>query len=305
MKRKLIIVLVVLLSLVGCSNKPKEDSGKLNVAVSFYIMEEFTNRIGGDKVTINNLVGSGDAHHWEPTPKDIVSLEKADLLIVNGAGFEGWLPDVLNALKSKDLTVIDTSKSIQLLEHNQEDEHEHHNEHDHGDFDPHTWLSPKNALKQLNVIKDALVSKDPNNKDYYEENFNTARIEFEDLDKSFQETLKNTKRKDIVVAHAAFGYLVNEYGLTQVAVEGLTPDSEPAPSRISEIIEFVKEHDIKIIFFDSPANPKVAETIAKEVGVKASLLSPIESLTSQQESNKENYITIMKDNLEALKEALN
>ena len=301
MKKKILIVLVILLSLVGCSNKPKEDNGKLNVAVSFYIMEEFTNRIGGDKVTINNLVGSGDAHHWEPTPKDIVSLEKADLLIMNGAGFEGWLPDVLSALKTDKLTVIDTSKDIQLLESS----HEHEHEHEHGDFDPHTWLSPKNALKQLNVIKDALVSKDPNNKDYYEENFNTARIEFEDLHKSFQETLNNTKRKDIVVAHAAFGYLVNEYGLTQVAVEGLTPDSEPAPSRISEIIKFVKEHDIKIIFFDSPANPKVAETIAKEVGVKASLLSPIESLTSQQESNRENYITIMKDNLEALKEALN
>ena len=301
MKKKILIVLVILLSLVGCSNKPKEDNGKLNVAVSFYIMEEFTNRIGGDKVTINNLVGSGDAHHWEPTPKDIVSLEKADLLIMNGAGFEGWLPDVLSALKTDKLTVIDTSKDIQWLESS----HEHEHEHEHGDFDPHTWLSPKNALKQLNVIKDALVSKDPNNKDYYEENFNTARIEFEDLHKSFQETLNNTKRKDIVVAHAAFGYLVNEYGLTQVAVEGLTPDSEPAPSRISEIIKFVKEHDIKIIFFDSPANPKVAETIAKEVGVKASLLSPIESLTSQQESNRENYITIMKDNLEALKEALN
>jgi len=284
------------------------EKDKLIIYTSFYPMYDLTKKVGGDKVEVTNLVPAGtEPHDWEPSSSDIVSLENGDMLIYNGAGMEHWVEDITQALQNKNLKLVEASKGVELVEgghsHEEEEHEEEHEEEEHG-FDPHVWLSIRNAKKEMEVIKNALVEADPGNKEYYENNYTTYAAEFDELDAKFTEELSKLQNKDIVVAHEAFAYLCKDYGLNQVAVEGLSPDSEPDAKRMAEIIEFAKENNIKTIFFEELVSPKVAETIAFEVGAETDVLNPLEGLTEEQISAGEDYLSIMGNNLEALIKAL-
>ncbi|WP_394525682.1 metal ABC transporter substrate-binding protein [Lacrimispora sp. JR3] len=299
-----VLVFSVLLS--GCAGKEKTaDNGKLNVMTSFYPVYDFTLKIGGDKVNVKNMVPAGtEPHDWEPGTRDISALEEADVFVYSGAGMEHWTEDVLKSLNNKDLISVEASKGISLKEGHGEEEEEGEEDHDHGEFDPHVWLAPQNAKKEMENIKDALVKADPGHQDYYESNYKTYSKKLDELDQSFQETLAAVPNKSIVVSHEAYGYLCAAYGLTQIGIEGLAPDSEPDPARMAEVIDFVRENNVKTIFFEELASPKVAEAIAKETGAKTEVLNPIEGLSDEELKAGEDYISVMEKNLAALKEAL-
>lgn len=309
---------LALLLLAGCSQteKPNADGnhsqdGKLSVYASFYPMYDFASKIGGDKAKVVTMVPAGtEPHDWEPTAADITGLEKADVFVYNGAGMEHWAQDVLESLQNKDLIAVETSKGITLREGHHEDEDEHEDEekdedkHEDKEYDPHVWLNPVNAKKQMENIKDAFVKADPDNKDYYEANYAQYAADFEALDKEFKDTLSALPKKDIIVSHEAFGYLCAAYGLNQIGIEGLSPDSEPDPARMAEIIEFAKEHDVKVIFFEELVSPKVAKTIADNVGAETAVLNPIEGLSDEQKAAGDDYFAVMRQNLKELKAAL-
>lgn len=326
MKRFCSIMLagVLILSLLaGCgtnqesstsnANSNQSQDKKLSVYTSFYPMHDFASKIGGDKIDAVNMVPAGaEPHHWEPTAADIAGLEEASVFIYNGAGMEHWVEDVLESIHNDNLIAVEASKGLTLLEghhHNDEEEHteEEHSdeeEHSHGEFDPHVWLDPMNAKAEMENIKNSFVQADPDNKDYYESNYTKYAAEFDTLDKEFRDVLDSLPNKDIIVTHQAFGYLCSAYGLNQVPVEGLAPDSEPDPARVAEIIEFAKEHDVKVIFFEEMVSPKVAEIIANAIDAKTDVLSPVEALSDEQTENGDDYFAVMRHNLEALKAAL-
>ncbi len=310
MKAVLFTAAVSAALLSGCGQKKEADnSTKLSVMASFYPMYDFAVKIGGDKVDVTNMVPAGtEPHDWEPATKDITSLEKADVFVYSGAGMEHWAEDVLKSLKNKNLTVAEASSGITLRkghEHEEEESQEAESEeHEHGEFDPHVWLSPANAKKEMENIKDAFVKADPENEAYYQTNYETYAGKFDELDKKYKDTLSPLPNKSVVVAHEAFGYLCDAYGLTQMGIEGLSPDSEPDPARMAEVIDFVKENNVKIIFFEDLVSPKVAETIAKETGAKTEVLNPLEGLTDEQLKNGDDYFSVMEKNLTVLKEAL-
>ena len=186
------------------------------------------------------------------------------------------------------------------------DEHEHgHHHHHHGPNDPHVWLSPKNAQIMLKNITDAVVALDEANKDFYEENLKKYTDELTKLDSEYKDGLANIKSNEIVVSHEAFGYLCNEYGLTQKGIEGVMAESEPDAKTIKEIIELVKEKGIKIIFTEEAMNPKIVETISKETGAEVRTLNPIEGISEDDMNKGVDYFSIMRDNLKNLEEALN
>jgi len=196
-------------------------------------------------------------------------------------------------------------------EHSHEDEHAHdHGEegghhHDHGGLDPHVWLSPALAIQQVRNIEQGLAEADPEHKDAYKANADAYISKLEALDQEFKEGLKDSKRKDFITQHAAFGYLAKEYGLTQVPIAGLSPDQEPSASQMAKIIEFAKENNVKTIFFETLVASNVAETIAAEIGATTAVLNPIEGLTEEDISKQLDYIAIMRQNLQALQAALN
>ena len=129
-------------------------------------------------------------------------------------------------------------------------------------------------------------------------------MEFDQLDKEFKETLNPLSRKEIIVSHQAFSYLAGAYGLTQESIRGISPDEEPDPARMTEIIRFAKERDVKVIFFEEMVSPKIAETIAKETGAQVMVLSPLENLTDAQVKAGDDYFSVMRRNLAAGKAAL-
>ena len=297
--------------LTGCGTQPADTAagdGRLRVLTSFYPMYDFACKIGGDCIDVTNMVPSGtEPHDWEPSTNDLKNLEKADVFIYNGADMEPWADDLLVS-RSDTLHVVEASENVELRTTDGEHEHAHEHEgadHHHGDFDPHVWLDPENAKIEMEAIKDALCAADPENSTVFQSNYEKYAAELDALDAEFREKLAPLPDRTIVVAHEAFGYLCDAYGLTQVGIEGLSPDSEPDPGRMAEVIDFVREHSISTIFFEELVSPKVAEAIASETGAQAKMLSPLEGLSDEQAAAGADYFSVMHDNLAALMEALN
>lgn len=275
------------------SSAQGQDS-RLSVYASFYPMADFAAKIGGGKVTVTTMVPAGtEPHDWEPSAADVAGLEKANVFVYNGLGIESWAEDVLAALQNSELTTVEASQGLQTLKGGEE-----------GGRDPHVWLSPLNAKQEMENIKNALVKADPSNAQLYEDNYQKYAAEADRLDEEFKAVLSPLPKKEVIVSHEAFGYLCDAYGLTQVGIEGLSPDSEPDPARMTEIIAFAKEHDVRVIFFEELVSPKVAETIAAETGAKTQVLNPLEGLSDEQLAAGDDYFSVMRQNLEALKAAL-
>ncbi|HOJ09082.1 MAG TPA: metal ABC transporter substrate-binding protein [Clostridiales bacterium] len=304
----------------GCTGRKSVEGqagteNKISVTASFYVVYDFAGKIGGDKVTVKNLLPAGsDPHGWEPSPKDIISIEKADVFVYNGAGMEGWVDKVLESISNKNLIIVEAAKDIELRKANHEHESEHGHDEKDGEkqadqekkhiYDPHVWLDPAMAKIQMRAIADALVKVDPDNKDYYEKNFEKYSRELEKLDSEFREAASGFKKKDIVVSHEAFGYLAAAYGLNQVAISGLDAEAEPTAARMVDVANFTKDNNVSVIFFDKLVNPKVANAIAQSAGAKVEVLNPIASLSEKELKEGKDYFSAMRENLEALKRAL-
>ena len=279
-----------------------DKNGKLKVMASFYTMYDFAKKIGKDKIEVTNMVPAGtEPHDWEPSTKDLIELEKSDVFIYNGAGMEQWVDDVLESLDTEELTSVEASKGIKLLKDTDAYEHDHEHESEN---DPHVWLDPQNAKYEMNQIKKALIKADPDNKDYYEANYKKEAARCDELDQQYKKELAQVSKRELVVAHEAFGYLCKAYDLEQMGIEGLSADDEPDPKQMSEVIEFAKKHKVKTIFFEELVSPKVAKTIAKETGASAKMLNPLEGLSNKKIKAGQDYFSVMKQNLSAIKEAL-
>ncbi|WP_135554711.1 metal ABC transporter substrate-binding protein [Paenibacillus cymbidii] len=294
------------LVLAGCGSL-SQGSDKLSVVTTFYPMYEFSKQVAGEHADVVALIPPGaEPHDWEPSAKDMTRVKKADVFVYNGI-VEGWVDKALSSAASGKRVVVEASKGIKLMEGLPDEEEEGH-EHAAGDghvLDPHVWLDPALAQQEVAAIQAALEQADPAHKEDYRKNAEAYIAKLKELDAAFQEGLKSVKRKEFVTQHAAFGYLAAHYGLTQVPIAGLSPEQEPSPDKMADIVKFAKERQVKTIFFETLVDPAVAKTIANEIGAKTDVLNPLEGLTEQDKKNNLDYIGIMKNNLEALKKALN
>ncbi|ETT29538.1 periplasmic solute-binding protein [Paenibacillus sp. FSL R5-192] len=321
----LLILTLLVLSACGqdSSNSAKIVEGKVNVVTTFYPVYAFTTAIGGEDANVINLLPTGvEPHDWTPKSQDIVNTSKAQLFFYNGAGLEGWVPNFLKSLNSDtQVKSVAVSEGVKLLTaegddghgHGEEHEDEHADEHtdeatsedvaDHH-IDPHTWVSPKSAMIMAENIKNSLVEADPDHKAGYEQRYEELRTKLETLDQRFTDELANVPNNEIVVSHQAFGYLARDYGLTQHAIMGLSPDAEPTGQDIVKLAKLVKDEGIKYIFFEELVSDKLAKTLASEAGVETMVLNPVEGLTKEQATNGDDYFTLMEKNLQNLLIAL-
>lgn len=282
-------------------NKTVEDqkvAGKKTIYASFFPVAEFVKMIGGDKYEVKTIIKtSEEPHSFELTSQAMKDLEGADLIAYNGAGMESFIDDLKDNVKDDD-KFLDLSDGLTLLDSSKEGS-------DMASINPHTWLSIKNAKVMVDNIYRKLASMDPTNEKYYKDNLDKALAKFDDLDKKFTDELAKVKDKEkyFVVSHAAFNYLADDYGLKQVAVTGISPEEEPSAKDLKTIADFVKEKNIKTIFFEGKATPKVAETLAKNTGTKTSTLYTMENLDDDMVAR--GYIGLMEENLKALVKSFN
>lgn len=307
-----LILMIGLFFFAGCtsSGSTEKDSEKIKIVTTFYPMYDFTKNIVGDEAEVSILIPAGtETHDYEPSAKDMAKISDADFLVYNSKELETWVPDALDSIGGTNkLTVIEASSKIALMEstsHDHEDDHEHDEEEEHNhELDPHVWLNPVLAKTEVETIRDQLVEKYPEKKAVFEENAASYLEKLSNLDRSYQEAFKEAEKRTFVTQHAAFSYLAKQYNLTQTSIAGLSPDQEPTPSRLAELKKYVKENDISVIYFEASASSKVAETLAKETGVELAVLNPLEGLTNKEQEAGKDYISVMEENLEALKKSI-
>lgn len=318
--KKLVWVLslcAALLALVGCGQTPQENQGKLQVVTTVYPVYDVVKKVAGDQADVTLLVPPGaEPHDWEPTASDLKKIGQAKVFFYNGAGLEPT-DQILKKEITRDATVVELSQGLDLLKLQDDDDHDHDHDHDadhhdedhhaeghhhhhHGGVDPHVWLDPQNVMKEAAVVADALAKADPAHADAYRANAKKYQDELAALDKDMDAALSSLANKNLVVSHEAFGYLAARYGLTQIGIMGVDADAEPTPDRMAQLVEFIREHDVRTIYSEELVNPRLADAIAAETGAVVRVLNPIEGLTAAQEKAGYDYIKLQRENLTTL-----
>ena len=298
-----IIAIIVVIPLIASglwysSIKPDvqfAEASEVTALVSFYPLLEFTKEVGGELVDASLLVPQGiEPHDWEPTINDIERIKQADLVIINGVGFENWIEDIDEI--NPNLIIIDSSVGIEIIDwQNQHEEHEEHSSLG----DPHIWLNPILAKTQVQNIANGLKQFDPKNEQIYNTNSNEYLKKLDDFDSKITNGLSSCK-KDFIVYHNAFSYFAQQYGLTQhTIVKTNDHHAEPTPKDFEDIINLAKELNIDVIFTEEGMDPRISTIIADEFDAKVLPLSPLEIV-----SDNTTYIENMEKNLANLQKAL-
>ncbi|WP_314804437.1 metal ABC transporter substrate-binding protein [Actinomyces bouchesdurhonensis] len=310
------------LALSACSSTaPSSTSGAkdgtLTVMASFYPLQYLAEQIGGEHVTVTSLTPAGaEPHDLELSPKTVDALSSADAVIYL-AGFQSAVDEAIEQQAPK--TVIDVSPAVQLVEagvdanHPSEEEDEDtdeaqsseadgHEDHHHDmSADPHFWLDPVRMASAATLVGDKLAEANPANAEMYKTNAKALKDELTSLGNDLVSKTSTCQIKTFVTAHTAFGYLADRTGLTQVGISGLDPDSSPSPARLAEISQIAKDQGVTTIFTEALIDPKIAQTLADDLGITTAVLDPIESQTDPSKD----YSGVMNDNIDALTKALN
>ena len=308
MRMRVLVLIAALLSGLfsgGCGEVTNPVlGGKVAVVATFYPLYDFACKVGGERVRVTCLVPPGvSIHDWEPTPKDVARVVKADVFVYNGAGLEPWVERILPECEGKP---VEATRGLTLLRFEAEAEGQGKTagEHRHGVYDPHAWVDPVNAQHYVEAIAAGLAEADPTGAAYYRERAAAYTRQLEMLDEAYREAAARFTRREIVTSHAAFGYLARRYGLEQIPVAGLSPQAEPSPARLQELVALVRGRGIRYVFFETAASPRLAETLAREAGVQTLVLSPAAGLTPEERAGSKGYLAVMEDNLAVLQRAL-
>ena len=295
--RRLALVLISALSLIvaGCGGEAVRDQGdgKLQVIASFYPVAEAAGRVAGARAEITNLTPAGtEPHDIELTPDQVDQLQDADLVLYLGGGFQ---PAIEKVVARRDRASVDLLEALPL-EKGAAEEGE--------TSDPHFWLDPALMERAVERIQSALGDARPGDRAEIERNAAAYRGELRELDARYKTTLSTCRRRDLVTSHAAFHYLATRYGLSQEPIAGLSPETEPDPKRLAELTDLVRRRNATTVFYETLVSREVAETLARETGTRTAVLNPLEGLTSEQEGKGASYVSVMDENLAALKDAL-
>ena len=267
---------------------PKTPSSKIRVAASFYIPAEFARQIGGEKVDVISITPSGvEPHEYEPTPGEIADVYSTKLFIYQGGVFDAWAGRLRDDLVTRGVKVVSVMDSFGLK-----------------NADPHIWLDPDLARREAEIIRGALIEIDPVNAFLYQKNSVDYLNVISLLDEEYKKGLAQCAKKDFVVSHSAFGRLAGRYGLFPHSIVGASSEEEPSPGRIAEIIKLARAKGIKHIFTEPLVSSRAVETIARETGAEILTLNPIEGLTEKDAADGKNYISLMRENLQNLRQAL-
>ncbi|ANJ07406.1 zinc ABC transporter substrate-binding protein [Streptomyces parvulus] len=301
-------------TLSACSSDSSAagNTDKLDVVASFYPMQYLAEEIGGDHVNVTTLTEPGqEPHDLELSARQTAQMGEADAVLY----LKSLQPTVDEAVAQSDVkTKIDAAGLTELEDHGSV-EHDHgaeghsgeeHAEEGHSEegdaLDPHVWLDPVKYAEIAEGVAESFEKADPDHADAYRANADALAKKLGDLDTAFKDGLADTGSKVFFTNHAAFGYLAERYGLTQEAINGLDPESEPSPARIKELQEEARADGVTTVFYETLVSDKTARTLAKDAGLKTDVLDPLEGITDK--SKGDDYVGVMEANLKALQAAL-
>ena len=295
--RFFLVLAISTVFLAGCGRDNKQNNTANNknfvIVTSFYPMYistiNITRDVPGVEVINMTKPQTGCLHDYQLVPEDVQKLEKASAFVVNGAGMEAFLDKAVK--QQPKLKIVDASKGIVLLKD------------ESGEENPHVWVSISNAIMQVKNIAEQLATLDPANAEKYKSNATVYTKKLESLREDMHTNLDNVKTKDIITFHEAFPYFAKEFNLNIIDVIEREPGTEPSPKELEETIAKVKQQNVKALFAEPQYPAKAAEVIAKETGAKIFTLNPAVTGESKPDAY-DDYIIIMKKNLDVLKEAL-
>ena len=267
------------------SNK---ETDSIIIVATTYPLYDFTRAVVGEApgVTVKNLLPFNvGPHDFSPTTETTATISAASVIIKNGLGFDAYIEKLIAASGSR-AVIINTSTGSEILYNNDAP-------------DVHIWLNPKNAVVQIQHIRDALIAIDPENKNIYEQNTGRYMTLINRLDSEYEQTLEKVSQKKFVSYHGAFRYLAKRYGLEESATVVSAPEAEPSAREIALITKIIKDQKIKVIFSEPQFTPKIVESLATDLNLQILILDPVETGSAE-----DNYLAIMRRNLEALKKGL-
>jgi zinc transport system substrate-binding protein len=268
-----LIMVLAVASTLSCGGADGGSEAGAEVVASFYPLAFAAEAIGGPSVDVTNLTPAGtEPHDVELSVRDVEGVRSADIVLYLGSGFQ---PAVERAAEGAD------GEAIDLL--------------DEETVDPHVWLDPLRYAEIAGRIGEALDR--PGAAEAFQQRLESLEAEYED-------GLADCERREIVTSHDAFGHLTERYGLEQIAITGLSPEIEPTPGELEEVVEQVRRSGATTVFFETLVSPRLAETVAREAGADVATLNPIEGLTEEEIEGGADYFSVMRSNLDALREAL-
>lgn len=281
------------------------------MVATFYPLAFFAERIAGDNLAVATLVPAGtEPHDWEPRPSERVRVERASVFVYNGAGLEPWADEFVRDLTARGAVVVEATRGLALREADRphegdpgQDETGTHEEHE-GTKDPHVWLDPVLAQGVVENIRAGLARADPGNATAYGARATSFSAELAALHGEFERGLARCGNRNILTTHAAFGYLADRYDFLMHSVHGLTPEAEPSPAKIREMVNLARALNLTHVFFETLVSPRVAEVIADEVGAQVLVLNPIEGLTAEERAAGKTYFDLHRQNLANLRLAM-
>ncbi len=280
----------------------------LGVAASFYPLAYLAQQVGGVNVAVTQVTPGGvEPHEYEPSPAELIAVHGAKVFLMNGAGVDGWADKVIDELKQKNIVTVrmtDTISPMGGFSEEGEEDPTHPSSADMNVQDPHFWLNPVLVKQEAALIRDAFIQADPAHADAYRANAAQLLQKLSALDSAYRSGLVNCSQSFIVTSHNAFRYMAKEYGFQSLAIAGINAEEEPSAQRLAELADLAKEKGIKYIFFETLVSPKISETVAQEIGAQSLVLNPIEGLTSEDEAGGADYFTIMQENLQNLRTAM-
>lgn len=311
-------ITVLIINFKGLNKK--QDEQKLEIVATLFPQYDFVKQVGGDKVNVTLILPPGtESHAYEPTPQDMVKINRSNLFIYTGEEMEPWAENLISGMKD-DISVIDLSKTVELINSEEfEEEHtiqskktnEHHEEHDEHDehnhtYDPHIWLNPQYAAQMVQAIADELCRIDPENAEYYTNNASQYIAEITALDGEFENTINNAKNKRIAFGGAfAYAYFIERYNLDFIsAYQTCGENTEPSTTQLKNVISYMKKYKIPVIFYKEYTNGKVAQTIAESTNAQMLVFNTVHNVSKEEIENGATYVSIMRQNLENLKIAL-
>lgn len=316
-----VLVCGLLFGVTGCgATENKKDDGRLKVVATVFAEYDFLRNIAGDAINLSMLMMPGaDLHAFDPTPKDIMQVQDADLFVTIGGESDAWSDKIIDSIDKKELQTlrlmdcVDTVVEEEIVEGMEVEEEEQDGEgaEEHSDeekeFDEHVWTSPKNAIQIVESLRDKLCQMDGTNAKTYQANAKAYIAKLQKLDETFTEVLQNSKRREIIVADRfPFRYFADAYQLDYYAAfPGCSTQTGASAETIAFLIRKVKEDDIPVVFHMEMSSEAMCNTICDETGAKKAQLNAVHNISKQDFDKGIGYLELMQDNVKVLTEALN